>query len=84
MRKIPYQANRVIGVLSVMLAKAELRGLRPEGYNTCRGIKKFKEEKRERFLSLQELKKLGEALAIEQHKNPYVAHFFSVAHSHGP
>ncbi len=56
MRKIPYQANRVIGVLSAMLAQAELRGLRPEGYNPCRGIKKFKEETRERFLSLLELK----------------------------
>ncbi len=76
MRKIPYQANRVIGVLSVMLAQAELWGLRPEGYNPCRGIKKFKEEKRERFLSLVELKKLGEALEGVQCKSPYVAHFF--------
>ncbi len=76
MRNIFYQANRVVGVLSVMLAQAELWGLRPEGYNPCRGIKKFKEEKRERFLSLQELKKLGETLEIEQHKNPYVTHFF--------
>jgi integrase len=76
MRKIPYQANRAIGVLSVMLAQAELWGLRPEGYNPCRGIKKFKEERRERFLSLQELKKLGEALEAEKHQNPYVAHFF--------
>ena len=76
MRKIPYQANRVIGVLSVMLAQAELWGLRPEGYNPCRGIKKFKEEKRERFLSLLELKKLGEVLEGVQRKSPYVAHFF--------
>jgi integrase len=76
MRKIPYQANRVIGVLSVMLAQAELWGLRPEGYNPCRGIKKFKEEKRERFLSPHELKKLGEALEAIQCKSPYVAHFF--------
>jgi integrase len=76
MRKIPYQANRVIGVLSVMLAQAELWGLRPEGYSPCRGIKKFKEEKRERFLSLLELKRLGEALEGAQSKSPYVAHFF--------
>jgi len=76
MRQIPYQANRVIGVLSVMLAQAELWGLRPEGYNPCRGIKKFKEEKRERFLSLVELKRLGEALDAVQHKSPYVSHFF--------
>lgn len=76
MRKIPYQANRVVGVLSVMLAQAELWGLRPEGYNPCRGIKKFKEEKRERFLSPQELKKLGEALQSIKCRSPYVAHFF--------
>jgi Arm DNA-binding domain/Phage integrase family len=72
MRKIPYQANRMIGVLSVMLAQAELYGLRPEGYNPCRGIQKFKEEKRERFLSLLELKKLGEALEAIHYKSPYV------------
>jgi len=76
MRQIPYQGNRVVGVLSVMLSQAELWGLRPEGYNPCRGIKKFKEERRERFLSPLELKKLGEALDTEQSKNPYVAHFF--------
>ncbi|MFN0194656.1 MAG: tyrosine-type recombinase/integrase [Aestuariivirga sp.] len=62
LRTIPYQANRVVGVLSVMFAQAELWGLRAEGTNPCRGIKKFKEQKRERFLSQDELKRLGNAL----------------------
>lgn len=62
MRSIPYQANRVVGVLSVMFAQAEMWGLRPEGTNPCRGIKKYKEQKRERFLSSDELKRLGFAL----------------------
>jgi integrase len=58
LREVPYQANRVVGVLSVW-------GLRPEGTNPCRGIKKYKEHLRERFLSADELGRLGVALAAE-------------------
>lgn len=66
MREIPYQANRVVGVLSVLFAQAEMWGLRPEGTNPCRGIKKYKEQMRERFLSADELKRLGVALTDEE------------------
>lgn len=76
MRDIPYQANRAVGVLSVMLVQAELWGLRPEGYNPCLGVKKFKEERRERFLSPQELKKLGNTLDKLQLISPYSAYLF--------
>jgi integrase len=76
MRGIPYQANRVIGVLSIMLAQAELWGLRAEGLNPCRGVKKFREEKRERFLTGVELKRLGEELDKFRAVSPYVTHFF--------
>ena len=61
-RKIPYQANRTLGVLSVMFNQAEIWGLRPEGTNPCRHVRKFEEKKRERYLSREELAALGQAL----------------------
>ncbi len=62
LRDKPYQANRTLGVLSKMFNLAEVWGLRPDGSNPCRHVKKYKEEKRERFLSDEEYKRLGEAL----------------------
>lgn len=62
LRNKPYQANRTLGVLSKMFNLAEIWGLRPDGSNPCRHVKKYKEEKRERFLSDEEYKRLGEAL----------------------
>ena len=62
MRKTPYQANRTLGVLSKMFNLAEMWGLRPDGSNPCLHVKRFKEEKRERFLSAQEFQRLGKVL----------------------
>ncbi|MEH6477683.1 MAG: tyrosine-type recombinase/integrase [Sneathiella sp.] len=61
-REIHYQANRTLGVLSVMFNQAEVWGFRPDGSNPCRHVKKYKEEKRERFLSAEELARLGQTL----------------------
>jgi hypothetical protein len=61
-RNIPYQANRTLGVLSVMFTQAEVWGLRPEGSNPCRHVKKYEEKKRERYLSPEELARLGQTL----------------------
>ncbi len=67
MRGTPYQANRTLGVLSKMFNLAELWGLRPDGSNPCRHVRRFREEKRERFLSDEEYRRLGEALKkVEQ------------------
>jgi len=63
LRDSPYQANRVLAVLSKMFNLAERWGLRPDGSNPCRHIEKFGERKRERMLSASELSRLGEALA---------------------
>ena len=41
---------------------AELRVLRTDGSNPCRHVKRFKEEKRERFLTDEEHQRLGTAL----------------------
>ena len=63
LRAAPYQANRVLAVLSKMFNLAERWGLRPDGSNPCRHIEKFGERKRERMLLASELARLGEALA---------------------
>ena len=62
-RAAPYQANRVLAVLSKMFNLAERWGLRPDGSNPCRHVEKFAERKRERMLSPAELARLGDALA---------------------
>jgi integrase len=62
LRGIPYQANRTLGVLSKLFNLAEVWGVRPDGSNPCRHIEKYKEEKRERFLTAVELARLGQVL----------------------
>lgn len=62
LRNKPYQANRTLGVLSKMFNLAELWGLRDDGSNPCLHIKKYKEERRERFLSDEEYRRLGDSL----------------------
>jgi integrase len=69
-RKAPYQANRVLAVLSKMFNLAERWGLRPDGSNPCRHVEKFTERKRERMLSPSELARLGDALAAHS-GSPY-------------
>jgi integrase len=66
MRRTPYQANRTLGVLSVIFNQAEIWGMRIERTNPCYNIKKYKEQKRERFLSPEELACLGETLNAEK------------------
>jgi integrase len=62
LRFAPVQANRCLQLLSKMFNLAEVWGLRPDGSNPCRHVKKYPEKKRERYLSKQELAKLGEVL----------------------
>ena len=62
LRETPYQANRTLGVLSKMFSMAEVWGWRPDGSNPCLHIKRYKEEKRERFLSAEEFARLGRVL----------------------
>ncbi len=62
MRKTPGQANRVIATLSKMMSTAERWGWRPPQSNPCRGLERYPETRRERFLSPAELASLGGAL----------------------
>jgi integrase len=62
MRDHPYQANRMLAVVGSLYAFAEKRKLVPPGTNPVRGIEKYPERGRERFLSVAELTRLGEAI----------------------
>lgn len=58
----PGVANRCLALLSKMFNLAERWGWRPQGSNPCRGVEKYPENRRERFLSEQEMARLGKAL----------------------
>lgn len=62
----PTNANRCLSLLSHMLNTAEKWGLRADGSNPCRHVDRFEETKRERFLSGDELARLGAALAAAE------------------
>ena len=62
-RATPTEANRALAVLSTMMNLAERWGERADGSNPCRHVGKYPERRRERFLSAQELARLGDVLA---------------------
>jgi Arm DNA-binding domain len=51
----PFQANRMLAVVGSMYAFAGRTAIVPEGTNPARGIDRFKESRRERFLTVEEL-----------------------------
>lgn len=58
----PFQANCVLAVIASMYTFASRTGLVPEGMSPSRRIDKFKEHRRERFLTTDEIERLGAAL----------------------
>ena len=62
MRGTPYQANRVLALISKMFNLAEKWGLRPDFTNPCRHIEKYAEKKADRYLSKDELSRLATVL----------------------
>ncbi len=58
----PVSADRSMPVLSVIMKEAEADGLRPEGSNPCKGIRRYSRKNRERFLSESEMGRLGKSL----------------------
>ena len=63
LRETPRAANRALAVLSKMFSLAAAWGLVADGSNPCRAVRKYREKKRERFLSRDEYRHLGQALA---------------------
>ncbi len=79
LRKTPIAANRVIALFVTMMNLAERWELRPDGSNPCRHIQRYKEVARERFLSGEELGRLGKVLAqVEGEKThgPFIIALF--------
>ena len=62
LRATPFQANRMLAVVGSMYAFAARIGAVPEGTNPTRKIDKFVEHRRERFLTGEELERLGAAI----------------------
>ncbi len=80
-RHIPYQANRTLGVLSKLFNLIEIWGLRPDGSNPCRHVPKYRESRRERFLSIEEVQYLGrvlDKLLAENQESPFVIGAFKM------
>jgi integrase len=59
----PYAANRAVAVWGKAFTWAATRGLIPEGVNPTKGLQKYREQGRERFLISEELGRLGAVLA---------------------
>ena len=62
LRATPVAANAFLGLLSKMFKMAEAWGLLPPGENPCRGLRRYRTRKRERFLTQDEFRRLGRAL----------------------
>lgn len=58
----PYQANRVLSLARTLFQWAEVWQMRPLGTNPARGLTRFREAKRERYLRPEELARLGAAI----------------------
>jgi integrase len=69
----PVNANRCRALLSHIFEKAEAWGERPPGSNPCRYVEKYEEQKRERFLSAEELVRFRDALARAETEEPPAA-----------
>ena len=63
MRDKPYQANLTVGVLAKMFRLSEAWGMTPPRPNPCRSVRRYREVRRERFLTAEEYRALGRVLA---------------------
>jgi len=70
LRATPVAADRSMPVLSVIMREAEAMGLRPEGSNPCRGIRRYRRQGRERFLSDEEIRRLSGRLTAHEVERP--------------
>ena len=66
----PRTANYCISTISSMWSWAEKRGFVTE-INPCLGFEKYKEIKRKRYLTEDEVLRLGKAIELEKKINPY-------------
>ena len=70
LRGTPRAANRALMVLSKMFSLAENWGLAPAGGNPCRFVLRYKEGKRERYLTPEEYRRIGRELCALESERP--------------
>lgn len=58
----PYRANRVLSYVGSVFSWAQRNGLVEKGFNPAVDVQRFKEPSRERYLTSDEIKRLGEVL----------------------
>ncbi len=66
LRDTPRMANEAVKVLSKMFSLAEAWNLAPPGKNPCRSVRKYRDKRRERFLTEEEYRRLGRVLAAAE------------------
>ena len=69
MRSTPANGNRVLSLLSTALNLAEVWRYRADGMNPCRHVKRHPEKSRQRYLTPEELGRLGEMLGEVEREN---------------
>jgi len=62
LRDKPYQANATMDVIARMFRLAEAWGMTPPRRNPCRSIRRYKETRRDRFLTPEEYREIGRVL----------------------
>lgn len=64
--KSPITANRTVETVSAVFRYAQDKGLVEEGDNPTKGVRSFRESRRERFLSEDEFERLGATLLLAE------------------
>lgn len=72
LKGIPVTANRCVSLISHIFTMARRWRVLPKSHeNPCVDVPRFKERRRERYLTAEELARLGPALLAEKADNPY-------------
>ncbi len=74
LRRTPVSANDAVNALSRMLNRADAWGMVPPDSNPCRGMRKYRTRRRERFLTEHEFRRLGETLDTLEAEGGVPAH----------
>lgn len=75
LKSTPYQANRVLALLSTMFTLAEKWRLRPPHSNPCRHVNRYTERKRQRYMQSDEGPKIEAWLASQKVAYPQFVAF---------
>ena len=68
----PGSANRAMPALSVMMKQAELWGYRRHNSNPCKNTKRYRMQRKERFLTAKEMARLNVVLARDEFYCPHI------------